>query len=133
MLRSQWSRPPILRQFSTTASKWNRVQDPSLHDAKEEAGSKLPNTPAQRVPSEPSDSHRDPLTAHDLKIVKARIREWTEQATISLRNRADDFTAKSKTTFSQLGNQLNKLTGYEEIEALKRCVVEQGVQYSYLR
>jgi sensitive to high expression protein 9 len=58
--------------------------------------------------------------------VKQRIREWTEQATIALRNRADDFTASTKTTFSHLGSQLNRVTGYEEIEALKRGVVEQG-------
>ena len=60
-------------------------------------------------------------------MAKARFREWTERAAIGMRFRADDFTAKSRATFSQLGAQLNKVTGYEEIEALKRGVVEQGV------
>lgn len=31
------------------------------------------------------------------------------------------------TTLSQLGLQLNKVTGYEAIEVLKRDVVDQGV------
>ncbi|PPQ66614.1 hypothetical protein CVT26_009375 [Gymnopilus dilepis] len=73
----------------------------------------------------PSEQPREPLSNYDLELVKKRIREWTEQATIALRNRADDFTGQAKATFSQLGSHLNKVTGYEEIEALKRGVVEQ--------
>jgi sensitive to high expression protein 9 len=71
-----------------------------------------------------SDS-RPPLSPHDLDI-KARIWEWTKQVSINLRYCADDFTAKSKSTFSQLGGWLNQITGYEEIEALKKGVVKQG-------
>ncbi|KAF8630937.1 hypothetical protein AX17_005294 [Amanita inopinata Kibby_2008] len=65
------------------------------------------------------------LSTPNLDEIKQRLREWSEQTAILIRNRADDFTAKSKTTFSQLGAHLNKVTGYEEIEALKRQVVEQ--------
>lgn len=68
-----------------------------------------------------------PLTACDIDLVKQRIRSWTEQAAIALRTKADDFTASSKTTFSQLGSELNRVTGYEEIEVLKRGIVEQGM------
>lgn len=71
------------------------------------------------------DSWKD-LSAYDLEVVKQRIREWTDQAAITLRERADDFTVQTKSTFSQLGAHLNKMTGYEEIEALKKGVVEQG-------
>lgn len=67
------------------------------------------------------------LSTSDLEVVKQRIREWTDQAAINIRERADDFTAQSKATFSQLGAHLNKVTGYEEIEALKREVVQQGL------
>lgn len=141
MLRSPWSRLPIQRQFSTTPLKWNGVQRP-LHDAKRGTGSdqQAPSTSELRGRSESSTStttkssqtYQGPLTAYDLEMVRARIREWTEEATITLRNRADDFTAKSKTTLSQLGIQLNKVTGYEEIEALKKSVVDQGVHHLFL-
>lgn len=56
-----------------------------------------------------------------------RLRAWSAHAAVAARARADDWTAATKTTFSQLGAHLNKATGYEEIEALKRDVVEQGV------
>jgi len=85
------------------------------------------HSPTQYDSKPQSTTPRDTLASYDLPRVKQRIREWTEQATIALRNRADDFTASTKTTFSQLGSQLNRVTGYEEIEALKRGVVEQGV------
>ncbi|KAJ3568374.1 hypothetical protein NP233_g5754 [Leucocoprinus birnbaumii] len=65
------------------------------------------------------------LPQYDLDVVKQRIREWTDQAAITLRERADGFTAQTKTRFSKLGAELNRVTGYEEIEALKREVVAQ--------
>lgn len=55
------------------------------------------------------------------------MRQWTDKTAITVRSRADEFTSTTKSTLSQLGLQLNKVTGYEEIEALKRQVVEQGV------
>lgn len=66
------------------------------------------------------------LPTYNLDEVKQRIRHWTEHAAVTVRERADEFTGRTKTTFSQLGAHLNKVTGYEEIEALKRDVVAQG-------
>ncbi|KAJ2935415.1 hypothetical protein H1R20_g1678, partial [Candolleomyces eurysporus] len=74
------------------------------------------------------DSSADALSTlptYNLDEVKQRIRHWTEHAAVTIRERADEFTAKTKTQFSQLGAHLNKATGYEEIEALKRDVVAQ--------
>ncbi|KAI0632198.1 Mdm33 family-domain-containing protein [Trametes polyzona] len=42
-----------------------------------------------------------------------------------MRERGDGFTRQVARTFAQLGSELNRVTGYEEIEALKRRVVEQ--------
>ena len=144
MLRRPLSRPPLLRPFSTSLPTWN-AQRPTGVDAQHKdeppKSSPQPSQPqvdhdikpelihsATQYDSKPqSTTPHDTLASYDLPIVKQRIREWTEQATIALRNRADDFTASTKTTFSQLGSQLNRVTGYEEIEALKRGVVEQGV------
>lgn len=57
---------------------------------------------------------------------RERVREWTDRTGIAVRQQADDFTNNAKIAFSQLGSQLNRVTGYEEIEALKRKVVEKG-------
>jgi len=151
MLRSSLSRPLLLRHFSITPYPRNvqrtetRVQEkesPSSIASPELGGSsrslleqplkaeeihqdKPVVTPETKQTTSEADT-RQPISTYDLDLVKKRIREWSEQATVSLRHRADDFTAATKTTFSQLGSELNKVTGYEEIEALKRGVVEQG-------
>ncbi|KAK2459651.1 hypothetical protein APHAL10511_008296 [Amanita phalloides] len=104
-------------------------------------GSRLPlagtspngsNTPGSAHDREPSSASNDnertssqSAAPPNLDAIKQRLREWSEQTAIVIRNRTDDFTARSRTTFSQLGAHLNKVTGYEEIEALKRQVVEQ--------
>jgi len=49
------------------------------------------------------------------------------QTAVTLRQRADGLTAETKTKFLKLGAELNKVSGYEEIEALKKEVVEQGM------
>ncbi|KAF9046477.1 Mdm33 family-domain-containing protein [Panaeolus papilionaceus] len=130
MLRTSLSRPGLLRgrHFSTThpahsspSNSGNTKQTTPKHDL-EEINSRVVVEPqattSTSTPSEPTPSERP--TQLDLEIVKYRIQEWTEKATICLRNKADDFTANTKTTFSQLGQHLNKVTGYEEIEALKK-------------
>jgi sensitive to high expression protein 9, mitochondrial len=82
----------------------------------------------QSFPSTSDRPHaHDSNPTYDLDWVKQRLRELSGQAAITVRNRADGFTANTKTTLSQLGFHLNKVTGYEAIEALKRDVVDQGV------
>ncbi len=109
----------------------------SARDPSRTADVQVPSQDRSTVPShEPSsgvdtsqpgdDSPRRAVPPPNLEDIKQRLREWSEQTAVVIRNRADDFTARSKTTFSQLGAHLNKVTGYEEIEALKRQVVEQG-------
>ena len=138
MLRiSRPSRLLLRRQLSISPSPWNTSRppttDPNHEQSKQVSPSQLPDPPdviktssppAESKISEPYDSPR--LSSYHAETVKQRIREWSEQAAIVLRNRADGFTATTKTTFSQLGSELNRVTGYEEIEALKRKVVEQG-------
>ena len=74
-----------------------------------------------RPPTPPSEPPRN-----NLDELKTRLLELSNTTALKLRTRADDFTETTRTTFSQLGAQLNKVTGYGEIEALKRQVVEQG-------
>ncbi|KAH7926449.1 mitochondrial distribution and morphology family 33, partial [Leucogyrophana mollusca] len=70
---------------------------------------------------------------YDLEKVKERLREWSAVASAVVRNRADEFTVKTSSTFSQLGSHLNRVTGYEEIEVLKKQVVEQEARIKSTR
>ena len=45
---------------------------------------------------------------------------------INVRKRADGFTAVTQALFSELGGQLTRATGYEDIELLKKKVEAQG-------
>ncbi|KAJ2913675.1 hypothetical protein MD484_g6736, partial [Candolleomyces efflorescens] len=100
---------------------------PSQGTLQEELSGRSTST-SPKKDSTSTDSSSDVLstlpTLH-LDEVKQRIRHWTEHAAVTIRERADEFTARTKTQFSQLGAHLNKVTGYEEIEALKRDVVAQ--------
>lgn len=51
---------------------------------------------------------------------------WWEDMEGTLRMQADTLKGTAVTRFSQLGAQLNHVTGYHEIEELKKRVVEQG-------
>ena len=135
MLRTGLSRTLLVhRQFSSSFPTWNTPRPPPLSDKESEghpesSGSGHLSNEVQTPTPDPllrTTESRESLTPYDLELVKKRIRDWTDQAGITIRNRADDFTLSTKTTFSQLGSHLNKVTGYEAIEALKREVVEQG-------
>src|SRR5258707_14632761 len=126
MLRVRLSRPPRLGQSPRLPPPW-RIQHHLLHDKSSSTARSTTlaeDNPASKTMTNDNNS-KTHLSAYDLDI-KARIWEWTKQASINLKVCADDFTAKSKSTFSQLGCWLNQLTGYEEIEALKRGVAKQG-------
>ena len=60
-----------------------------------------------------------------------RFRELSDRSLIAVRQRADGFTAKTESAFSLVGSHLNRVTGYEEIETLKKRVVDQGA-YTFL-
>lgn len=62
--------------------------------------------------------------------VKQLLQEWSEKTSSTIREHADTYTVRVAKTFSKLGSELNKATGYEEIETLKKRVVEQGMYQS---
>lgn len=61
-----------------------------------------------------------------IEHAKSIIRRWSEQNSIAFRQRTDSLVARLATSFTRLGGEINKVTGYDEIEALKRQVVSQG-------
>ena len=60
-------------------------------------------------------------------LLRGCITKATGDTAINIRKRADGFTAVTQVLFSELGGQLNRATGYEEIELLKKKVDEQGM------
>lgn len=126
LLRSSLHRPLVARRLPAPLFKRNVVRsvppDPE------------PQVAQPVVEESPSEATQPPLAEEPLASssrpgseLKERIRQWTDKSAIVVRTRADEFTSSTKSTLSQLGLHLNKMTGYEEIEALKRQVVEQGV------
>jgi hypothetical protein len=109
--------------FVTTSALRNT--DGAHDNAKATSGS------SDRTVNAPSE-HRSPTlqSSFDLDALRSRFKELSDRSAVAVRRRADDFTAKTGSTFSQLGSHLNRVTGYEEIESLKRRVVEQGVHMS---
>ena len=142
MLRTSLARTLVFRRISTSSSVPNTTRPHSRND---DSTHLLENRPSPPSSSEPPTATSDgtlpqnslstsdgpnadnPGPTYNLDFVKQRLREWSGQTAITIRNRADDFTANTKTTLSQLGLHLNKVTGYEDIESLKRDVVDQGV------
>jgi hypothetical protein len=73
--------------------------------------------------------HSDDPSSHKAgggENAQSIIRRWSEQNSIAFRQRTDNLTARLATSFTRLGGEINKVTGYDEIEALKRQVVSQG-------
>jgi hypothetical protein len=76
--------------------------------------------------SKSSFSQGRPHNKYDLALVSKCIRQWREQAAMALKNRSHILVEATGIAFSRLGSQLNRLSGYEEIEAHKKKVIDQG-------
>ncbi|KAF9485875.1 hypothetical protein BDN70DRAFT_927217 [Pholiota conissans] len=153
MLRRPLSKPSVFRQFSSSSAIWNArppqavTQEKRAQDVQHLDNASTPTPPEDFRTESPSPTHPDvnsstrsgpsdtheALPPYDLELVKQRIRTWSENAAIALRNKVDDFTASTQTTFSQLGSELNRVTGYDEIEVLKRGIVEQEERINMTR
>ena len=72
------------------------------------------------------EASQDPTPDGQMTHYGRFLREWSEQKAIDLRQRTDAFVAGLAASFAQIGGQLNRVTGYNEIDALKRRVVDQG-------
>lgn len=102
----------------------------------------LSATPSHPTPSKPagqseaSDGARpdgEPVLSERLRgaasLFRGSIAKATGNTAINIRKRADGFTSVTQALFSELGGQLNRATGYEEIEQLKKKVQEQGMLF----
>jgi hypothetical protein len=57
--------------------------------------------------------------------IKNRVKELSDTA--GLQSRANQIISRATAHFSDFGSKLNHLTGYDEIESLKRSVYSRGV------
>ncbi|CAK5270199.1 unnamed protein product, partial [Mycena citricolor] len=110
----------VSQNFTTPSPEEPNEKSTSIHE-------EIPR-PSSSALTEKPVSAPDPSSE-----LKQRIRKFVDESLLKARTRADEFSAAAKTTFSQLGLQLNKVTGYEEIEALKRRVVEQEASINNTR
>ena len=92
--------------------------------------------PPQAKPVEPS-GRKDGARPDGRYVLSERLQEAASllrgcitkaagDTAINVRKRADGFTAVTQALFSELGGQLNRATGYEDIELLKKKVEAQG-------
>ncbi|KAJ6557234.1 Mdm33 family-domain-containing protein [Mycena vulgaris] len=134
-LRSLY-RPLVARHLSVSAASQNVTRTlPPDNEPREEPPLAEPSTSSETVSSTRPQLSSEPVASSSKQTseLKDRLRKWTDNTAIAVRGRADEFTSTTKTTLSQLGFQLNKMTGYEEIEALKRRVVEQETRITEAR
>ncbi|KAH9942907.1 Mdm33 family-domain-containing protein [Amylocystis lapponica] len=87
-------------------------------------------TEPPRIPEEPTPTNAD---VDHIAQVRERITKLSENTAIALRERVDRHTANLATTFSHLGKELNRITGYGEIEQLKSRVAEQEARITDAR
>lgn len=97
-----------------------RSRDTTVSDA----STSTTATPDAFDTSQPTDS---------LSTFNGRMREWAHLAVKTVRERADVFSTQTKAAFSQLGGHLNRATGYDAIDVLKRQVVEQEARIKAAR
>lgn len=88
-----------------------------------------PNTPPWTFPRRFNQRDAQDLINRQLSQInelRSQLNTWITRASLLARQRAEDLTTLAQTRLSQLGRNLNEMTGYEEIDKLKAQVVEQG-------
>lgn len=102
------------------------------------------SSPNASPPDPSGEPNRDPQGSSQRRLLsgqygdqlanaKERLRGWSERTASQLRQRIDQYTASLAVTFSQLGKEINKVTGYGEIEVLKQRVVQQEARIEAVR
>ena len=96
------------------------------------AAHELTRVTCRQLSSNNEDRHGDQRPAGEgIDVWRHRIRGWSEQAAGSVKTHADSLAVSANLAMSRLGSQLNRMTGYDAIEALKKRVEEQGPSISF--
>ncbi|TFL00687.1 Mdm33 family-domain-containing protein, partial [Pterulicium gracile] len=95
-----------------------------------------PNTPPWTFPRRFNQRDAQDLINRQLSQInelRSQLNTWITRASLLARQRAEDLTTLAQTRLSQLGRNLNEMTGYEEIDKLKAQVVEQEAKIAEVR
>lgn len=114
-------RPRLSLHLHGTASRRSNTQDPGSSQVRDDTTK--PGTIPQIHQQGPSASSGG---AERSKAVQDGWQNWMENSTSAARGRAISVSSAAFAYLGRMGRKLNHITGYEEIEALKRQVVEKG-------
>lgn len=139
------TKPLQLRYYHSSPSTWNAslkgkgtpstssVDPPEIQEAGPSAptAKSIPDSIDHSTSSTSTTSSQidTPLNEHPktpVEKLRESLLQWGNDRASQFRRKADDFSGVTRARLSGLGAELNKVTGYEEIDALKRHVVEQG-------
>lgn len=143
------TKPPQLRYYHSSPSTWNAslkgkdtpstssINPPEFQEANPSAPTvkSIPDSIDLSASSASTTSSQinSPLNEHPktpVEKLRETLLQWGNHRASQFRRKADDFSGVTRARLSGLGAELNKVTGYEEIDALKRHVVEQGIVIS---
>ncbi|KAH9854763.1 Mdm33 family-domain-containing protein [Lenzites betulinus] len=118
--------PPDQRQAPQSSSTPLSLPPPAVDESHAPpSSSPLPSSESERGPNEPN--------AERLEQLKAHVWELTHTSLQRMREQSDGFTRQVARTFAHLGTELNRATGYAEIETLKRMVAHQEAKINEAR
>ncbi|KIK62053.1 hypothetical protein GYMLUDRAFT_42499 [Collybiopsis luxurians FD-317 M1] len=135
-----WNVPP-----ESPPSAWKKQQSESSASTSthspEPIDTSSPDSPSPSTSTTPpaSSSSSEPkalpneLQKKPIEEFRALLSKYGQDCVFQFRRRADDFTSSTKARLSGLGAELNKVTGYEQIEALKQQVVAQEARIEQTR
>lgn len=110
--------PASHRVCITTSSTVLQAQNPSE--------SKLAGSAKSENPAVQGDSPSHTSTAaHPSKLAK-NVRLWSNRSASVFHARIDEFSQATRAELARIGKRVNELTGYNEIELLKKLVAENG-------
>ncbi|KAI9512460.1 Mdm33 family-domain-containing protein [Russula earlei] len=90
--------------------------------------------PSESAPdSTPPSSSSGPESGKNIEHAQSLIRRWSERNSVAFRQHTDNLIARMAVSFTRLGGEINRVTGYDEIETLKRQVVSQEARISASR
>ncbi|KAJ3850825.1 Mdm33 family-domain-containing protein [Lentinula lateritia] len=136
---SQQKPPPTHKTFNDQESKRSTSNSESSQIIDSDQSSPTTSTitshpaPSPSKPISPANSDSEDRQPRSLDELKEKLLKWVNDRAFHFRRRADNFTGATKVRLSGLGAELNKVTGYEEIDALKRQVVEQEARIETTR
>lgn len=78
-------------------------------------------------PNNPNDSPDDPAEwKKTLTRTREQLRLWGQIQSAALKERTESLSSNASVSLQTVGVKLNEVTGYHEIEALKKQVVDTG-------